>query len=141
LQTALTPQPVSSIGAHPVSTTLQEDLDPPVAIPGILGCQLTHHCHGRCVALDQARLVAQCRSRHGHQRACSSDRDAPLACVRDLAPPNRRAYHFFAAISFMTSISRSRSANSFFSRAFSLSTWRRRFTSTASSLPKRLRQP
>src|SRR6185437_12765521 len=36
LQTTLAPQPVSSIGAHPVSPTLQEDLDAAIPIPGIL---------------------------------------------------------------------------------------------------------
>src|SRR6185437_8311952 len=36
LQTTLAPQPVSSIGAHPVSSTLQEDLDAPIARAGSL---------------------------------------------------------------------------------------------------------
>ena len=37
--------------------------------------------------------------------------------------PSLNAYHFFAAISFITSISKSRSATSFLSRAFSTSSF------------------
>src|SRR6185437_356566 len=107
---------------------------------GILSRQLTHDADGGRVALDQARLITQRGSSNGHQRARSSDRYAPSVGVSNLTPTRRRAYHFFPLISFITSISRSRSANSFFSRAFSVSIWRSRFTSTASSLPKRLRQ-
>jgi hypothetical protein len=33
------PQPMSSIGTHCVSTTFQEDLDAPIAVARILGCQ------------------------------------------------------------------------------------------------------
>src|SRR6185437_2701625 len=140
LQTTLAPQAVSSIGAHPMSTTLQEDLDTAIAIRGILGGQFLHHRHHRRIAADQPRLVVQRGPRHRHQRARSSDRYSSLMQVRDLSTTNGRAYHFFAAISFINSISRSRSASSFFSFAFSPSICRSRFTSTASSLPKRLRQ-
>src|ERR1700753_1885232 len=52
---------------------------------------------------------------------------------------NQRAHHFLLR-SFKTSISSSRSANSFFSRAFSVPICGGRFTSTALSCPKRLRQ-
>ena len=54
------------------------------------------------------------------------------------ATTHGRAHHFFAATSFITSISRSRSATSFLSFAFSCSSCRSRFTSTASSCPKLL---
>jgi len=50
----------------------------------------------------------------------------PLAAVDPARSP------FFAATSFITSISRSRSATSFFSRPFSASSCRRRLTSRAS---------
>src|SRR5690606_6903725 len=73
------------------------------------------------------------------QRARPPYRDAACVHIGDLVPANGRAYHFFAATSRMTSISRSRSARSFLSFAFSCSSWRRRFTSTGSSAPKRLR--
>ncbi|CAI10690.1 hypothetical protein, INTERPRO suggestion: probable Aminoacyl-tRNA synthetase, class I (plasmid) [Aromatoleum aromaticum EbN1] len=43
---------------------------------------------------------------------------------------------FFPAISFMTSISRSRSASNFFSRAFSCSSWRSRLTSSGVHRPE-----
>jgi hypothetical protein len=46
---------------------------------------------------------------------------------------------FFRETSFITSISRSRSASNFLSFPFSCSSCRRRFTSTASRAPKRLR--
>jgi hypothetical protein len=45
---------------------------------------------------------------------------------------------FFAATSFITAISRSRSATSFLSLALSCSSCRRRFTPTGSNCPKRL---
>jgi hypothetical protein len=62
------------------------------------------------------------------------------ARVLHLLPSNPRAHHFFAAISFMTSISRSRSATSRFSRVFSASRAFRRFASGTSIAPNRLRQ-
>jgi hypothetical protein len=39
LQATLAPQPVSSIGAHPVSATLQEDLDAPITVSRVLASQ------------------------------------------------------------------------------------------------------
>jgi hypothetical protein len=60
------------------------------------------------------------------------------AVVAGAAATDRR-YHFFAAISFITSISRSRSATSFFSRLFSVSNTLRRFTSLLTISPYRLR--
>jgi hypothetical protein len=60
-------------------------------------------------------------------------RTRPAAVERTRSP-------FFAAISFITSISRSRSATSFFRRLFSCSSVRSRFVSSAVIVPKRFRQ-
>ena len=95
LQAMQAPQPMSSIGAHRVSTTLQEDLDAPITVARILSRQLPHHAHRGRVALDQAGLITQCRSSNGHQRARSSDRYAPSVGVSNLAPTRRRAYHLW----------------------------------------------
>jgi hypothetical protein len=57
--------------------------------------------------------------------------------VRYLRTASWHAHHFFALISFITSISRSRSATSFFSRAFSASSCLRRLTSSDCIAPKR----
>ena len=51
---------------------------------------------------------------------------------------SRHAYQFFEATSFITSISRSRPATNFFSRAFSASSCRSRRTSFASKAPEPL---
>jgi hypothetical protein len=55
-------------------------------------------------------LVAQRRSRHRQQRADSPRRETTLPAVRNLLSASRHAHQFFAATSFITSISRSRSA-------------------------------
>ena len=65
------------------------------------------------------------------QRASPPLRQAPARRIRHLQSAGRHAHHFFALISFITSISRSRSATSFFSRAFSDSSCVRRRTSSA----------
>ena len=66
--------------------------------------------------------------------------NAVLQRERHLLAADGCAYHFFAAISFTTSISRSRSARSFFSLAFSCSNWRSFFTSSAFMPLERWRQ-
>ena len=63
------------------------------------------------------------------QRAGPPRRETALPAIRNLPPTGRHAHQFFAATSFMTSISRSRSAASFFSRAFSASSCFRRLMS------------
>ncbi len=78
-----------------------------------------------------ATLVTQRRSRHLKQRAGPPRRETTLRAIRNLTPTGRHAHQFFAATSFMTSISRSRSATSFFSRAFSASSCFRRLMSFA----------
>src|SRR4051812_37943043 len=73
------------------------------------------------------------------QRASPPLRQPPLRGAGHLLTARRHAHHFFALISFITSISRSRSATSFFSRAFSASSCFRRRTSLAWNVPKRFR--
>src|SRR5689334_22813318 len=87
-----------------------------------------------------AAAILQRRSRYREQRAGPPRRETKLPAIHHLLPASRHAHHFFAATSFITSISRSRSATSFFSRAFSASSCRRRLTSFACRAPKRLRQ-
>ena len=87
-----------------------------------------------------AATVAQRRSRHGEQGARAAARQAAPLGVGDLLPAHACAYHFFRVISLRTSISRSRSATIFFSRPFSCSSCRSRFTSAGSSVPKCFRQ-
>jgi hypothetical protein len=53
-----------------------------------------------------------------HQRASPPLRQTFARRIRHLGTASRHAHHFFAAVAFMISISRSRSAKSFFSRAF-----------------------
>jgi hypothetical protein len=91
----------------------------------------THGDAGGATGASFAALVAQCRSRHLKQRAGPPHRETTLPAIRNLPPTGRHAHQFFAATSFMTSISRSRSATSFFSRAFSASSCFRRLTSFA----------
>src|SRR5271165_4250422 len=140
LQLVQPPKAVRSIRTHGVTAAREEDLDASIAIPGVLRRQLVHHSDRRRISLRQARLVTDGRSRHAQQRARSPYRSTPLADVGDLLPAHGRAHHFFAATSFRISMSMTRSASTFLSRAFSASRWRSRFTSTASSCPKRLRQ-
>jgi hypothetical protein len=96
-------------------------MDSAVAEAGILRGELAHHFEHGCVALVQRGLVPDRRSRDVKQRARTAKRDPAPTHVRDLLPPSGRALHFFRATSLITSISRSRSATSFLSFAFSCS--------------------
>jgi hypothetical protein len=135
LQPMQAPEAVRPVGTHPVATALQEDLDAPISVTRILGRQFMHHGHCRRITCHQPRLVTHGGPGHAQQRARSSYRSTPLAYVGDLLTTHGRAHHFFAATSFRISMSRTRSASSSLSRPFSCSSWRRRFTSTASSCP------
>ena len=104
-----------------------------------IGGKLTHPCqHGR-ILYGHPRSIAQCRSSHLDQRASPPLRQAPPRREHHLGTASRHAHHFFALISFITSISRSRSATSFFSRAFSASSCFSRRTSSAWNAPIRTR--
>jgi len=69
------PKPVSSIGTHHVSTTLQEDLNASITITGVLRRQLSHHAHRGRVALDEPHNTTSIEQRTsartlvGHRRA------------------------------------------------------------------------
>jgi hypothetical protein len=84
----------------------------------VLGGELAHQCDtgaSRTTSRDSYRNADLATLISAH--AVRSDN--PLAEVSHLSTPDRRAYHFFAATSFISSISMSRSATSFFSFAFS----------------------
>ena len=70
----------------------------------------------RCASRDS---IAHRGSGHAQQRARSPYRSTSLAYVGDLLPAHGRAHHFFAATSFRISMSMTRSATTFLSRAFS----------------------
>jgi hypothetical protein len=121
LQAGGPPQPICSARAHAVAVAPEKDADAAIAASRILRRQLLHLLdHGR-VLCCLATLVAQCRSRHLKQRAGPPRRETMLPAIRNRPPTGRHAHQFFAATSFMTSISRSSSPISFFSRAFSAS--------------------
>ena len=64
-------------------------------------------------------VIAHHAARDAHQPACSPLSNSTLSGIGYSLDLLRYAYHFFALISFITSISRSRSATNFFRRAFS----------------------
>ena len=84
--------------------------------------------------------LAHCRSSHAQQRARSSDRSASLAYVGDLSADERARSPFFCGDFLQDLDVHDSLGQTFLSRAFSASSCRSRFTSTASSCPKRLRQ-
>src|SRR3954447_9255768 len=126
--------------AHAIPVAPKKDADPAITVAWILRRQLLHPLdHGGILRFLET-LVTQRRSRHRQKRADSPRRETTLPTIRNLLAASRHAHQFFAATSFITSISRSRSATSFFSRAFSASSCFRRRTSFAPKPPKRLRQ-
>src|SRR5262249_58223144 len=110
---------------------------PPVAITRILPRQLRHPRQHRPILFLLRRAIVQRGSPDTKQRASPPLRQTFARRVRYCDTASRHAHHFFAVISFITSISRSRSATSFFSRAFSASSCFRRRTSLAWNVPKR----
>jgi hypothetical protein len=134
------PQPICPARAHAVARAPEKDADAAITVARIPRRQALHSLHYRGVLRGLAALIAQRRSRHREQRAGPPRRETTLPAIRNLLPASRHAHQFFAATSFITSISRSRSATSFFSRAFSASTCFSCLTSLAPKPPKRLRQ-
>src|SRR3546814_18607172 len=104
-----------------VTVAAQKYPDPPISEARILRRQRLHRRNHRGIPGDLAPLVAQARSSYREKRASPANRETALPAIRHLLPTDRHAHHFFAATSFITSISRSRSATSFFRRAFSAS--------------------
>jgi hypothetical protein len=140
LQPLRRPDPIRPVGAHRQAAPLKKDLDTAILEAGILTRQITHRRLDGLILRRHPRAVAERRARHQQQRTGSTYRNPPVECVTHLQPKGPRACDFFALISVITSSSRSRSATSFFSRAFSCSTCRIRRTFTASSCPNRFRQ-
>ncbi len=117
LQPCATPDAMGTIGAHRHATPRQEHRG--FADNRSAG---TAPASSRIAASTGAsrfastRLVPQRRTRHREQRARSPRRARPrLARTRPARRRTRGAHHFFRATSRITSISRSRSATSFFS--------------------------
>ena len=131
LQASSPPQPICPARAHAVAVAPEKDADATITAARILPRRFLHPLHHGRVAGCLATLVAQCRSRHLKQRAGPPRRETALPAIRNLPPTGRHAHQFYAATPFMTSISRSRSATSFFSRAFSASSCFRRLMSFA----------
>src|SRR5690606_31299901 len=140
LQLGLSPQAMRSPETHGVPVAPEEDRNPSIPIARILHRQLDHPPQPWCVLQRQPRAIAQRTSRHIHPRAGAALRYASARRIRHRGATGLHAYHFFAAISFITSISRSRSATSFLSRPFSPSSCFRRRTSSVPSAPNFLRQ-
>src|SRR3546814_836145 len=131
LQARRLPQAPGPPGAHRVTVAAQKYPDPPISEARILRRQRLHRRNHRGIPGDLAPLVAQARSSYREKRASPANRETALPAIRHLLPTDRHAHHFFAATSFITSISRSRSATSFFRRAFSASSCFSRRTSSA----------
>jgi hypothetical protein len=140
LQPSRPPQPMRPARAHAIAVAPEKDADAAIAVARILRRQLLHPFNHRRVFRGLATLLVQRRPRHREQRAGPPGRETTLPAHTQLAAASRHAHQFFAATSFITSISRSRSATSFFSRAFSASSCFRRLTSLAPKPPKRFRQ-
>src|SRR5690348_580478 len=112
--------------AHRESVALHERADEPVAVARVLRCELAHVRDRRRVELVALRLVIESRASNAEERARAPLGQASLLGERDLLVAPMRAHHFFALMSLSTSISRSLSASSFLSFAFSVSSVRRR---------------
>ena len=110
-------QSVHSVHTRPTAGAAEKDSDTPVAIVRILArqCGLSASAGpGRQRACDEGERAAD----SSMLRSCH--RPQPIASPSLAANP--RGHQSLAAVSFVISISRSRSATRFFSRAFSAST-------------------
>ena len=99
-----------------------------------------HRLHDYIVLLWHLADVPEVSSADLIQRTRSALTEPTFDCILGLFPPDLCAHHFFAEISFITSISRSRSATIFLSLPFSSSSALSRFTSSLTISPNRLRQ-
>src|SRR6476661_1349195 len=125
--------------AELVPLALQENADAPIAVARVLRRQRLHCFDHRCVLDWQPQLVAERGAGDAEQPAGPALGQAAFASERNLLAPRLRAHHFRWLISFRTSMSRSRSASSFLSLAFSASSDLKRLTSLGASSPKCLR--
>ena len=135
----LAPHAMNPISARVHSFTREQGLNPSAPVPRMTARDSLHRLGQQSIAFNQLRAVAECRVRNRPRRACSPLGSPALENVRDGLQARLRAHHSFAVTPFITSISRSRSATSFFNRAFSVASSRRRRGSTGFSYPIRLR--
>lgn len=134
------PEPMQPVAADRNALLGQHAPNDVAAPRGMVGNHASNHLHQRRSPYRKHVPVRQHRTRHAKQEAGATLRDPAGAGESGGRKALRNAHHFFALISFITSISRSRSAKIFLSRAFSCS---RRFKSVTwflSMPPKRLRQ-
>src|SRR5512134_1340337 len=129
LQPRFAPQPVGTLPGELVTRATQEDAHAPIAVARILRREPLERLDQRCVLPRHAQDVAQRRARDSDQPTGAPLRQAAFAHERDLLAPRLRAHHFRRLISLSRSMSRSRSASSFLSFAFSASSVFRRLTS------------
>ncbi len=113
------------------------------AVPGAISWAVAH-CTASDVGIALGSYVATSmvlRWARWPWRAPRSGlaRNASRHCVKHLRSARAGAHQFLAAISFITSLSRLRSASILLSRAFSVSNCRSRLTSSEFMAPKRLR--
>src|SRR3546814_16634935 len=101
-----------------VTVAAQKYPDPPISEARILRRQRLHRRNHRGIPGDLAPLVAQARSSYREKRASPANRETALPAIRHLLPTDRHAHHFFAAPSFFTPISSTRSPTTFLRRPF-----------------------
>src|ERR1700710_2724570 len=112
LQPRLRPQPAAALLAHDNALATEHDADPSRAEPGIVCGKPPHRLDQKTVLARHLAHVAQVGPADLIQRTRSSLAQPARNCIAGLLAAYLYAHHFFAEISFMTSISRSRSATS-----------------------------
>jgi len=140
LQPRSCPNPGRPIPTQHNAIAAQKDPHPSGAVPRILRRVVTHGFDNWSVLHRHLGLVHQPRSGNVHQRTGPSLRHTPANRIPGLLQTRLHAHHFFTAISFITSISRSRSAKIFFNRLFSCSKALSLRTSSVPISPNFLRQ-
>lgn len=121
------PQTIYPFMIHPKSITVQFSMSQTVTTPPSAPGELVQALHQNCLVGSIAPAIAGRRARQTGQAASLTLR--ALMTLNQML--NRRfllgsAYQFFELSSLRQSISKSRSANNFFMRAFSFSSSRRR---------------
>src|SRR6476619_3018816 len=139
-QPRLAPEPPCAIDAHGKTFPAQKDTDAAVAITRVLARQPIHRDQHRGVLFGLPQAIAQSRARHVQQPTGTSLRQTAIPQKADLFATPPWAHHFRRFTSRIRSTSRSRSASSRLSLAFSSSSAFNRFTSAGARPAKCLRQ-
>src|SRR5690606_37754725 len=139
LKPRLTPQARAALLAHLKSFTAQEHTNTARTKTRVLTRETLHRLNHRSVLHGHPQRVIQTGTGNIHQRTGTTLGDATRDGVPRLRQTSLCAYHFFELISFITSISNSRSTSNLRSLAFSASSAFRRLTSSVSMLPNFLR--